>query len=744
MRTKSFTSHLALIASAAALTACGGGGGGSRPSPTPTPTPAPAPAPRSTPTQAELDAETAISNGVITSQADAIHAMGYTGAGQLVSIMDTGALNFLENLSDNSETGPNAADLVFEDRLSSDSKKLWGDDTPTDFTQHGTLVTAVIGAAKDGRGMHGIAPEADLLYYDYGDYCLDSTCNEDQWQESFERYRVGMQEAIDLGAIVMNFSLGEDRFPVRMIDTTANAVAADMIIVISAGNEAQVDPHAMAQGFANLAPEHTIIAGAIDINGNPASFTNLAGVSADNYLMALGVGVVTYNNNGQLVTANGTSLSAPVITGAVALLSEAFPHLSGAQIVDILFDSADDAGAPGTDPVYGRGILNIDAAFAPIGTTSVAGTTREAMSLFGSQASPAMGDASGMLEGVTITDKYDRAFSADLGGFSTRAGLATPLRSLTQEGVESRGLSLGEHRFGFATAETPSFNGEEARREILSAEFNLAVAEGTRVAFGAGQGIDRLADSGQGVEARFLLDTPTGRNGFASTDTVGAAVRHRFGDADLIVAGETGRIDHADLPWLAETDDRYRRMKVALGRDIGLLSLEAGLIRLEEEASVLGGSLALIDGGATSHFLDLDAALALGRWTLSADWRRGRTDINGSDVLFTGGTLDSEGWAVALGNGPFALRVSQPLRVMSGGLIANAPVSFDYATMTAGFEQRLVSLAPSGRELDLEAVYGLRIGNARLDANLFWRKEPGHIAAMPDDKGVALRLLKPF
>lgn len=731
-----------LLAGAAALSACGGGsGGGSRPSPTPTPTPTPTP--RTTPTQAELDAETAVSNAVVSSNADTAHARGFTGAGQLVSIMDTGALGFLETLSDNSGTGPNAPDLVFEDRLSADSKKLWGTDTPTDFTQHGTLVTAVIGAAQDGRGMHGVAPGADLLYYDYGDYCLDSTCNEDQWQESFERYRVGMQEAIDLGAIVMNFSLGEDRFPVRMIETTANAVAADMIIVISAGNDGQADPHAMAQGFATLAPDHTIIAGAINSAGNPASFTNLAGVSADNYLMALGVNVVTYDNSGNLVTANGTSLSAPVITGAVALLAEAFPSLTGAEIVDILFESADDAGAPGTDPVYGRGILNIEAAFAPLGTTSVAGTNREALDLFGGTASPAMGDASGVLEGVAITDKYDRAFSADLGGFAMQAGITTPLRSLAQEGVESRSLSLGGHRFGFATAQRPALGSEEARREILSAQVDLELDDVTRVAFSMGQGISQF-EGDRAIGMHFLTDGPTQRSGFHAKNAVGSTVSTSFAGFDVNFGGETGAIARGNLPWLVEQDDRYAKLQVMAGRDIGPMRLSAGLSRLDEEATLLGGSLTYLDGGTTSDFIDAGASLALGGWTLAGEWRRGWSRVAAQDALFTGGTLTSSGWAVKLGNGPFGLRVSQPLRVDGGGLAVFAPTSFDYETMSAGFEHRLVSLSPSGREIDVEAAYGLRIGNARLDANVFWRREPGHIASMPDDKGVALRFRSPL
>ena len=54
-------------------------------------------------------------------------------------------------------------------------------------------------------------------------------------------------------------------------------------------------------------------------------------------------------------------------------MAQAFPNLTGKQIVSILFQTADDLGAAGVDSTYGNGRLNIQRAFAPIGTTSLAG-----------------------------------------------------------------------------------------------------------------------------------------------------------------------------------------------------------------------------------------------------------------------------------------------------------------------------------------------------------------------------------
>ena len=87
----------------------------------------------------------------------------------------------------------------------------------------------------------------------------------------------------------------------------------------------------------------------------------------------------------------------------------------------------------------------------------------------------------------------------------------------------------------------------------------------------------------------------------------------------------------------------------------------------------------------------------------------------------------------------FALRVMQPLRVRSGGLALSVPVSYDYSTLAAGYESRFFNLAPTGRELDVEAVYGVTALGGRLTANAFVRRQPGNIAALSPDVGAAMR-----
>jgi hypothetical protein len=74
------------------------------------------------------------------------------------------------------------------------------------------------------------------------------------------------------------------------------------------------------------------------------------------------------------------------------------------------------------------------------------------------------------------------------------------------------------------------------------------------------------------------------------------------------------------------------------------------------------------------------------------------------------------------------------------------PTSYDYATETATSSMSRFSLTPSGRELDAELSYGSSLldGNAWLGANLFARRQPGHIANARDDVGAAIRFTLGF
>ena len=122
---------------------------------------------------------------------------------------------------------------------------------------------------------------------------------------------------------------------------------------------------------------------ATDRHNRITSFSNGCGEAANYCLAAPGARIISsvYSEdgefNGYLSTTgyaqfSGTSMAAPVVSGAAAVLKGAFPNLTARQVVDILLRTATDLGAPGTDPVYGRGLVNLARALQPIGPTRAA------------------------------------------------------------------------------------------------------------------------------------------------------------------------------------------------------------------------------------------------------------------------------------------------------------------------------------------------------------------------------------
>ena len=511
---------------------------------------------------------------------------------------------------------------------------------------------------------------------------------------------------------------------------------------------------------------NVIIAGAMSSNRNLTSFSNRAGTGAQHYLVALGDLVRTIDQNGAASLWSGTSFSTAVISGAAALLASAFPNLTGQQIVSLLLANADDAGAAGRDPVFGNGILNIARAFQPQGTLSVAGSGTPVEAAGSGTASEAMGDASPAMNGVIILDGYSRAYVADLADRLSRAprqrvlaqGLeanfstAHSMAGATMVSVTVRHDPRGPARIGLTRTSLSEDNARSARAVAGHALSRLS--RRTAIAFG-------FSESGRGLQQRlanqagtpFLVARdPMSRAGFSADSGMAMGLRQQVGPVGLTVTAERGRVDQSWLPSIAAPlrENGYTISSITADKAFGAARLSMALTRLEEEGTVLGGRFAFTPGGSRSHFLD--AALGYdfgGGWTGQAAYRRGWTSMPASTGLVSGGRLSTDAWSIDLTRGNaltpgdvFALRIMQPLRVRSGGYALNAPVSYDYSDLGIGYERRMFGLAPTGREIDVEAAYGVGLfgGAGYLGLNAFMRREPGHIAAMPTDVGAAARL----
>jgi hypothetical protein len=577
----------------------------------------------------------------------------------------------------------------------------------------------------------------------------------------------GINAAHAAGARVINLSLGGSSPGFQLLSAMQSAVNAGIVLVISAGNDGTANPDPFALTPAQQFPGMVIIAGSVGVNpgqpGDPvnvnqiSTFSNRAGTGAQSYLAARGVDDLAPDETGTMFWWSGTSFSAPTISGAVALLAQAFPRLSGAEIAQILFTSADDLGASGVDSIYGRGRLNIARAMQPIGTTSLASGETAVSTTDNGDLPAAAGDAThGASLGAIILDGYSRAYALNLAATLRKADQDHPLSRALQTGFKSGSRSAGplsiamtvrERRDlpqGFAL-ERFGVGPEDARRSRLIAGSAVARLDAkTAVAFGFAEGAKAMerrlgaVDSGAFLIARDVAGDP----GFSATRDGSVAIRHQFGKTGVTLSGETGNV------WqefrTSATGSPYRWTSVAVDRAFGRNWLSAGIGRLGEKQSLLGGRMgaALGGGGSTSLFLDVEVRHRFGDgWSAGLTARRGWTDFAAGKFQTGAYGLDLAKAGVIGASDELALRVAQPLRIERGGFAAWLPTSYDYATETATSSLGFLPLTPHGRELDGELSYGSRLldGRAWFGGNLFYRRQPGHLAAADDDVGAAIR-----
>ena len=141
-----------------------------------------------------------------------------------------------------------------------------------------------------------------------------------------------------------------------------------------------------------------------------------AGNSKDYYVVAPG-----YSSFSSYI---GTSFAAPYVSGTAAAILSQNPRLNAQQVSEIILNSADDMGAPGTDEVYGRGKLNTAAALAPQGDLDIPGSSDDGGSSSGALAAGLVigaGVAAAVivrnkkLKEAVVVDSYDRPYQLDLG-----------------------------------------------------------------------------------------------------------------------------------------------------------------------------------------------------------------------------------------------------------------------------------------------------------------------------------------
>ena len=737
------------LATFVSLGACGGGERvESTPPPTvaqpPVSTPPPTapvgivPKPNPTPSgQGFDDNEYARSNAAVAAGAIAAYRADATGEGIKIGIIDTGI---------------NAALPEFAGRIDNASRDVAASRGLTDPSGHGTAVSSVALAARDGAGIHGVAFRASLVSLNVA----SADCSPASCRIADADVARALHGALDAGVRVINISLSTATAKVETLNAVGRAADAGVVVVIAAGNQGLSDPVRSALQVADAGRGVVIIAGAHDADGAIRASSNRAGVGALSSLFALGSDVWTINAAGGVTQQSGTSLAAPAISGAVALLAQSFPNLSGRQIVDLLLRTGTDAGDAGVDAVYGNGLLSIARAFAPSGTLRTHAGIAMTMAGTTLQLSPTMGDAKATVRTLMLDD-LDRAYTA-----SVDLGVAAPLEPViasAAQAMRSAGFDAGPFSVAFTLAPhsfagaSPHANfGSDWRQppSVTSTRLAARLGSGTGIAMGTSIGMETLVDQLTMRPARISLLANHGRSrtGFAASSALTGAIRQVVGGGSIALAVEQGRLADPGADQAA-----YDRIGAALDQPIGPAVVSVDLVRTRERRSVLGGRLASDQadrGAATSSVAFSLVAPLSARWRVGGAYRVGSTRVSAFGPL-RGGSLMTNDWSADLtADSLFAegdvltFRVAQPLRVGSGGLIGPVATGYDYATRALIVRDELIRLTPDGREVDLEVGYGLRILGGDAGAHAFFRHQPGHRAQSAADVGAMIRWHQAF
>lgn len=317
-----------------------------------------------------------IEPGLAAINAPALWAMGYTGKARKFYSVDTGVWPNHPAIND-----------AWLGNYQPINQAWYAIDAPTPVdksSSHGTHTTGtILGLEKATNDTIGVAFNA---YFMASDPIVDNIALIKPLPDYIDVFEFAFNPDGDTSTThdmpdAINNSWGIDThddtticagYVTQMFDAIE---AAGIANVFSAGNEGPGattigQPQYVSTGLVN-----TFTVGAV--NGANASFPiasfssrgpspcpNLSGsLLIKPEVVAPGMNVRSSIDQNNYASYNGTSMSGPHATGAVLLLKEAFPAVSGEDILLALYYSAIDLGVPGEDNTYGMGMIDVLAAY---------------------------------------------------------------------------------------------------------------------------------------------------------------------------------------------------------------------------------------------------------------------------------------------------------------------------------------------------------------------------------------------
>jgi major intracellular serine protease len=176
-----------------------------------------------------------------------------------------------------------------------------------DYNGHGTHVAGTIAARHNDEGVIGVAPEASLL--------VVKVLNRNG-SGQYDWIIQGIHYAIEQRVDIISMSLGGPHDMPELHQAIQKAIAHNILVVCAAGNEGDGDDSTDEFAYPGCYNE-VISVGAINLERRSSDFTNSHN---EIDLVAPGEKIISTYLNGKYATLSGTSMAAPHVSGALALI----------------------------------------------------------------------------------------------------------------------------------------------------------------------------------------------------------------------------------------------------------------------------------------------------------------------------------------------------------------------------------------------------------------------------------------
>ena len=543
---------------------------------------------------------------------------------------------------------------------------------------------------------------------------------------------------------------------------------------------------ALPSHFPEIQP-HFLTVVALDESGGIASYSNRCGVAKDFCLAAPGyarapVPAVICSSTRRLGCYSprvvGTSFAAPLVAGGFALLKQYFrTQLGNHEIVNRLKVTANKSGRYSDQDIYGQGVLDLDRATRPVGSTRILTTP----SLTGESA-PAeestiqLGSAFGDVikhrmakNEIVVFDELNAPFFNSFDDYvhqntASRIGMSDRFDMLGNNG---NAYSWSLDGFDLQTrVDSNIFKGNEQSRVGTGSQQSVGVLSVQHRAdnFDAYFGYRSQPGWQFGLQSKEILPSGTFSEDTAFANPVLSLARNgviagfskpfsHFKKGEYSIAAFSGKQQYGNRRSNPSRTARGALVEFRPSQQANSsYSIQAGW--LNEPHSLVGSyaSGAFGDIGANSGFVGVTAHRKLNdRWNFLANFHSvlTRTTVRNSGIVPTVSSLRSSAFDLGLvGNSiakqgdRFGIRLSQPLRIESG------QAEFQWVTgrtpnQEVVQEKASVPLQPSGRQLDLEFTYSLPWKKGRADFAAIASHDNGHSAGV-EELTVLMRFQRGF